>query len=77
MYRSTRAPRGFTAREATSSRECIMNHCLKLNASFNNWVFNFRNVVNLYANSFFHFSSIFFFNSALSAFTGGKRSRQA
>jgi mono/diheme cytochrome c family protein len=25
MYRSIRAPRGFTAREATSSRECIMN----------------------------------------------------
>jgi hypothetical protein len=25
MYRSTRAPHGFTAREATSSRECIMN----------------------------------------------------
>src|SRR4029077_4631724 len=31
----------------------------------------------LYANSFFHFSSIFFFSSGLSAFTGGKRSRQA
>jgi len=148
MYRSTRAPRVFTAREATSSRECIMNQLMivlsamllvtvfaadalvqhenfdrgrlegdvgvpakhsagqksgavpdtptgssKLQSKIEtaNWnsnglrqgvylrdrVFDFRSVASLYANSFFHFSSIFFFSSVLSAFTGGKRSRQA
>jgi hypothetical protein len=67
MYRSTRAPRGFTARGATSSRECInLRHRAYT-----------QDAPSPYANSFFHFSSIFFFSSALRAFTGGKRSRQA
>jgi hypothetical protein len=97
MYRSTLAPRVFTARKATSSRVWmerigwwttrrrpidrawkdsvpwfLSRSCLDTYELLNKWLQR-----GIYANSFFHFSSIFFFSSALRAFTGGKRSRQA
>ena len=80
MMYPAQAQSGFIARKATSSKKNNLTQVPLPFAHPKNLI-NDRHttgiVASLYASCFFHFSSIFFLSSALSAFTGGKRSRHA